>query len=136
MKKTDKLKKMSVLVIDDNIGDFVLVENYLIEKFEEIEITHCVNYFDAITYLQNSPLNLTIILLDLILPDAQGIELVKEILNHSNAVPVIVLSGYADNAIAKKSIELGVHSFLLKDEVTPEILKESITFAIHNRNSI
>ena len=48
----DTSQQLSVLVIEDKLGDFVLIEDYLLEKFKLIDIVHLTDYADSIVYLQ------------------------------------------------------------------------------------
>ena len=126
----------SVLIIEDNLGDFILVEDSLIEKFIGIEVLHASNFSEAIKILQSREDDISLVLLDLHLPDLSGIELIRKILFHIAQVPVIVLTGYSDLTIAQTSLQLGVYDFLIKDEINPSLLHKSIEFAISRRRYI
>lgn len=127
---------ISVLIIEDNLGDYILVEDYLLETFKHVNIKHCSDYKDAVDYLQNKETNISIILLDLHLPDLNGIDLIQQILLKSSQTPVIILTGYSDLTIAQKSLQMGVYDFLIKDEMNPTLLNKSIEFAINRRSYI
>lgn len=127
------LKNISVLIIEDNPGDYVLVEDYLLEKFAHIELNHCATLKDSISFFEKLNSDLSVILLDLNLPDENGIELVKKTLELASSIPVIVLTGYSDVSLAKQSLQLGVYDFLIKDELNPNLLYKSIDFAINRR---
>lgn len=127
---------ISVLIIEDNIGDYVLIEDFLIEKFKGIKINHCVDCETAIGFLQNEKTRISVILLDLHLPDLNGINLIEKILSYSSHTPIIILTGYSDLSLAQKSLQLGVYDFLIKDETNPNLLHKSIEFAISRRGYI
>lgn len=126
----------SVLVIEDNEGDFILIEDFLIESFKKIHIQHCTNFSTAKKYLVQSNHKYSAILLDLNLWDLSGIELISEVLKICKNTPIIVLTGYADISLAKQSLELGVYDFLIKDEITPSLLQKSINFSRSRKNFI
>lgn len=128
------LDKLSVLVIEDNQGDYVLIEDYLLEKFEHIKIFHCIDFASAVEFIQNNKGKLSLILLDFILPDKEGMALVNEILSLDLKIPVIMLTGYTDLGMAKNSLQVGISDYLIKDEINPTILHKTILFAL-NRNS-
>jgi CheY-like chemotaxis protein len=65
----DFSENLSVLIEEDNLGDFVLIEDYLLEKFKQINIVHYTDYTNSINYIQNSTEQISVILLDLHLPD-------------------------------------------------------------------
>jgi PAS domain S-box-containing protein len=130
------LKNLSVLVVEDNVGDFVLIEDYLIEAFELIEIVHFLDLENSIDYLQNSGGKVSLILLDLHLPDLTGIDLINRILSYNFQIPIVVLTGYSDLNLAKNSLQLGVYDYLIKDEINPVVLHKTILFALKRNDFI
>ncbi len=130
----DYSEKLCVLVIEDNQGDFVLIEDYLLEKFKFIDIIHYSDFANSINYLQNHKEKVSVILLDLNLPDLNGIELINGIIAYNFQIPIIVLTGYSDLAMAETSLKIGVYDYLLKEEINPSILHKTITFTL-NRSS-
>jgi PAS domain S-box-containing protein len=125
---------LNVLVIEDNPGDFVLVEEYLHEKFSDPNVTKSETFSDASKLLDHSK-TYDVILLDLSLPDKSGEPLVKEICAIADPIPVIVLTGYENQDFGLKTLSLGVSDYLLKDELTPFVLGKSINYSIE-RNRI
>lgn len=126
---------LSILVIEDNLGDFVLLEDHLLEKFDTIKIFHKESFKSAILTIKSSK-KIDIILLDLVLPDLERETLTKNILMHTADIPVIILTGYSDIALARKTLSLGVSDFLIKDEINPEILYKSIIYSLERKNYI
>jgi signal transduction histidine kinase/CheY-like chemotaxis protein len=124
---------LKILLVEDSEGDYFLVHEYLKEVYDQVEIEHCWRLFDAKKSLMSAKYD--IILLDLTLPDSNGIESVKEIMDLLNGAPLIVLTGYADKNFAVDTMQLGVQDYLIKDEVTPNILLKSISYSIE-RNKI
>lgn len=137
MKNTNnEPSNLSVLIIEDNQGDFILIEDFLLEKFKGVIINHCVDCKTALDYLQRAEETPTIILLDLHLPDMSGIKLIEKILSHTTYIPIIIMTGYSDLPLAIKSLQLGVNDFLVKDEINPTLLHKSIEFAINRKKYI
>ena len=56
---------LSIIVIEDNRGDFILVEDYLIENYKEIKVEQCTSFESAKIYLQNKNNLCDLIFLDL-----------------------------------------------------------------------
>ncbi len=129
-------EKLSVCIIEDNEGDFVLIEDYLIEQFKLIEILHFSNFANSIEYLQNSKKEVSIILLDLYLPDLKGIDLINGILAYNFYIPIIVLTGYSDLDLAKKSLQKVIYDYLVKDEISPVILHKTIIYALNRSDFV
>lgn len=128
-------QSLSILIIEDNPGDFVLLEDYLLEKFDAIKILHEDSFESAILTIKSEK-TINIILLDLVLPDLQRETLVEKIQQHTSNIPVIILTGYTDIALARKILSIGVSDFLIKDEINPEILYKSIIYSLERKNYI
>ena len=128
-------KNYKILIVEDNPGDFIIVEDLLMEKIAAPLITHVVNYKDAAALLGVSH-NFSAILLDLSLPDKSGQELITEMLRlTSSCCPIIVLTGNADIEFSIKSISHGIFDYLIKDDLTPDALYKSIIYAIERKKS-
>jgi PAS domain S-box-containing protein len=124
-----------ILVIEDNPGDFALVEDFLFEQIVAPQITNATTCQGAIEALAAAEFD--IILLDLSLPDKTGEPLIKAILDKAVNCPVIVLTGYADISFGLKSLSLGVSDYILKDDLTSMSLYKSVIYSIERkRNNI
>jgi signal transduction histidine kinase len=126
----------SILIVEDNPGDFELIEEFLREQMGTPAITHAQNYKEAKASLSDEKINFNIILLDLSLPDRTGARLIEDIVYESNNVPVIVLTGYDDFAFGVKSISLGVSDYILKDELTSLTLYKTIIYSLERRKIV
>lgn len=129
----ENFKIHTVLVIDDNLGDFILINDYLEEQFGELNIIHADCFSEAKKVLEGNTHIFDIILLDLSLPDKNGEELISEIILISSETPVTVLTGYSDIEFGIKSLSLGVADYLLKDDITAISLYKSIIYTIERK---
>jgi len=129
-------KQSNILVIEDNDGDFLLVEELLYEQFEELTVTHAKNSKQAIEILSAKSVQFDVILLDLSLPDRPGITLIYQVISICADTPVIVLTGYDDFDFGIKSLSLGVSDYLLKDELTALTLYKSIVYSSERKKVI
>lgn len=132
----DYNQDLHVLIIEDNLGDFVLIEDFLYELFPKARIKHLTSFESFNQFIKTEDIQIDVVLLDLNLPDIASIHLVQNVLTLSHQAPVIILTGYADIDLAKKSLELGVYDFLLKDEINPALLNKSIQFALSRSNYV
>ncbi|MCA1967439.1 MAG: response regulator [Flavobacterium sp.] len=128
-------KKYNIIVIEDNLGDFFLLEEYLSEKIKLPTIKHFEKFSDF-KQSNGSLSDYDIIFLDLSLPDKTGTELVEEVLKISNNIPVVVLTGYSDFSFALKAIALGASDYLLKDEINSAMLYKSLVYNIERFKNI
>ena len=123
----------SILAIEDNPGDFVLVTEFLEERISTTNIYHAPDFKTATVLLHSHQISLDVILLDLTLPDKCGTELVTEVLDMAGNLPVIVLTGNADLEFSIQSISFGVSDYLVKDQLTADVLYKSIIYSIERK---
>ncbi len=126
----------SLLVIEDNVGDFVILEDYFAEYLVNLQIEHVENFKDASEILSEKKKHFDLIFLDLSLPDKSGEDLVLEIVRMAADIPVVVLTGYSDIEFGSRSLGLGATDYLLKDELSPIVLYKSLLYNIQRTKFI
>ena len=126
----------NILVIEDNPGDYQLIEDHLQEQFENPVITHVTDFRKAADFLLSAKQPPGMILLDLTLPDKSGEQLVNEMMKIAAQVPIIILTGFADIGFSKKSISMGISDYLVKDELNATILYKSILYTIERSKNL
>ena len=106
---------INVLLIEDDYGD-ALILNRLIcaSQTAKIDITHSTRFQEGIAALNREQFDA--ILLDLGLPDGYGIDLVKSLRQRSPNIPIVVLTGNEDEALATAALKEGAQDYLLKSE--------------------
>jgi len=127
-------KAYRVLVIEDNPGDFVIVEHFLEEQIVDPVIVQAGSFKQASEILAKTSFD--VILLDLSLPDQSGQDLIIKMLDVALSCPIIILTGFADIEFSIKSISTGILDYLFKDDLNPTILYKSIVYAIERTKSI
>lgn len=130
MDKEDR--SLHLLVVEDNRGDLLLIEDFLFEKISSPSIQEAKTFREAKHFLETGN-RYDAILLDLSLPDKSGEDLLDDIVKISKSIPVIVLTGYSDIAFGIKSLSLGIADYLLKDELTATSLYKSILYSIERK---
>ncbi|RQG91732.1 response regulator [Natrarchaeobius halalkaliphilus] len=136
----DDTKTLRILLVEDNPGDARLIEEMLDETDELVqrvgsggatqatEMNREVRLEDGLETLGDEPID--IVLLDLNLPDSEGIQTLERIHEENEAVPIVVLTGLRDQQVGVRTIQRGAQDFLVKDEVTSELLVRTIHHAI------
>lgn len=128
-------KGYHILVIEDNNGDFVLIEDFLFEYILDPKIVLVESYKTAHAELVNGNNPFDIILLDLSLPDHTGVSLIMDILALCPNIPVIVLTGYTDFDFGLKSLAMGVSDYILKEDLTAIGLYKSIIYSSERKKN-
>ena len=102
-----------VLLIEDNPTDILLLREMLGEDaLAFYEITTVERLYSAIKLLQKTTFD--IILLDLGLPDSQGLETFVHLHEVVPEIPVVILSGLVDENLAIQAVHAGAQDYLVK----------------------
>lgn len=118
-----------ILLVEDNPADARLVFEYLKDANAAYEIDHVETIALAKDRLQ-SPTIYAVILLDLSLPDSQGLETIQSIQETAGLTPIVVMTGLGDEDVGLEAVSLGAQDFLVKGDVDTAKLARSIRFAI------
>lgn len=121
-----------ILAIEDNLGDVDLIKEFLnINSDFNFELIHEEKLSTALEVLVKG--NIDIILLDLSLPDSQGLDTFHKIYSHYSNIPIIVLSGLNDKNIALKCVKDGAQDYLVKGDFHKKFLVQSIVYSIERK---
>ncbi|CAA7624137.1 EAL domain-containing protein [Magnetospirillum sp. SS-4] len=119
---------LSVLVVEDNPGDARLVELYLQEDpAHPFRVAKATRLADGLEILRDQSID--VVLLDLSLPDSFGMETLSS-LRAASSVPVVVLTGTADEALALEALRQGAQDYLVKGQGDGELVRRAIRYAI------
>src|SRR5271156_3504420 len=117
-----------VLLIEDNPGDADLVRLRMVEGKSDVHVNCVPRLADALACLEvETP---SLVLLDLNLPDSHGADTFRQIMRKAPNVPVVILSGQDDQALAMKAVRLGVQDYLIKGEITSKHLERALRYAV------
>jgi sigma-B regulation protein RsbU (phosphoserine phosphatase) len=120
-----------VLLIEDNPGDADLVRLRLIESQSDVQVNCVPRLSDALACLEvETP---SLVLLDLNLPDSHGAETFRRIMQKAPNVPVVILSGQDDEALAIRAVHQGVQDYLVKGDITGKQLERAIRYAVERQ---
>ncbi|HEV3339041.1 MAG TPA: response regulator [Pirellulales bacterium] len=121
-----------VLLVDDDRADADLARLRLQEsRLRRFLLQHAETAQDAVALLRDAPFD--VVLLDLSLPDTQGIHTLERIQGENSDLPVIVLTGLSDESTALQSLDHGAQDYIIKDHASREVLERSICYAIQRQ---
>lgn len=123
-------------VVEDNLGDFVLVEEYVCENAPQSKLKHFKDYQSFNNFMKSSDAEFDLIFLDLSLPDISKDSLIEAVSDLSDQIPIVILTGYSDVNFAAKSLSVGITDYLLKDTLSPLIINKSIVYALERHRYI
>jgi diguanylate cyclase (GGDEF)-like protein len=122
----------TLLVIEDNPGDARLLREMLNEQGSHFTaLTHVECMSDAEKHLAQNEVDL--ILLDLGLPDAQGLEAVRRTHAAAPHAPLVVLTGLDDESLAVQTLQEGAQDYLIKGQLDPRGLRRALRYAVERK---
>jgi PAS domain S-box-containing protein len=131
------LSKYTILVVEDNPGDYLLIEDYLHERIHSPSLIHARSFEDARKAVTGDTLEdgIQAVLLDLKLPDLEGTDLIRAMKELLPELPIIVLTGLSEARFAIESLALGVSDYLFKDDLTATALYKAVLYNIERNRS-
>lgn len=122
----------SVLLIEDNPGDARLVREHLSDRFgEACHLYEATSLNGGLRWLDKQRADL--ILLDLSLPDSQGLDTFYSVHAHAPHTPVVILSGRDEDEIALDAVRAGAEDYLAKQRADSVALARSMRHAVERR---
>jgi two-component system cell cycle response regulator len=123
-----------VLLVEDDLGDARLVAEMLRDA-DTIDVA-LVRHSLLADAVEPASLDIAdLILLDLTLPDAEGLEGLRRVRTLAPDVPVVVLSGLSDENIAMQAVQLGAQDYLVKGDVDGTRLTRAIRYAVERKRA-
>ncbi|MFH1936371.1 MAG: response regulator, partial [Bacteroidota bacterium] len=129
-----KPETIKILLIEDNTGDARLIQASLTGlSGKDFEIRCETSLAEGTDHLETNQVD--VVLLDLGLPDSQGIDTVVHLIAANPAVPVIVLTGLNDETLGLEAVQKGAQDYLIKGEVDERILSRMVIYAIERKQA-
>jgi diguanylate cyclase (GGDEF)-like protein len=124
----------TLLLVEDSPADAYLFQEYLEIALGNAYRVHVAGSLtDALLFLQSQPADLMVA--DLGLPDAKGLETARRLTSASPEAPLVILSGAYNNEMALEAIAFGAQDFLPKERLDPDSLRTAIRFALERHSA-
>ncbi|MBU7032749.1 MAG: PAS domain S-box protein, partial [Theionarchaea archaeon] len=121
-----------VFLIEDNPGDAILIREMLRDSEDVFfQVVHADTLSSGLDMLKQEEVD--VVLLDLTLPDSQGIETFFTLQLHNTRLPVVILTGLDDKDVAVKAMHQGAQDYLIKGRVDTDLLTRSLQYAIERK---
>ncbi|HEY9839355.1 MAG: putative bifunctional diguanylate cyclase/phosphodiesterase [Candidatus Sericytochromatia bacterium] len=127
------IKTFNVLLIEDSEADAAYVSE-LLEPEQDWRVEQVSSLAAASVALQDE--NYAAILLDLSLPDSQGLETLLSILKLQGETPVIVISGFDDHQTGMQAVHYGAQDYLIKGSFDGPTLQRSLLHSIERQKLV
>jgi signal transduction histidine kinase len=125
---------MNALLVEDNPLDARLIREYLSEAKDA---PFSLEWVDSLSAAQErlAGASTDVLLLDLGLPESQGLDTLSTVLAQAPQIPVVVLTGLDDRELAYRAVGEGAQDYLFKGSVDGELLVRSMHYAIERRRT-
>lgn len=127
-------RPITILLVEDNPADARLVQHHLddVPGFH-YELLTAQRLADALNSLDNRSVDA--VLLDLSLPDAHGLDTVIRISQVHPAVPIVILSGHADEGLALQAVQQGAQDYLVKGHGDGQVIARVVRYAMERKRT-
>lgn len=130
----DNLETVEILLFEDNPGDTGLIEFMLEESTDfSYELKNVETLNEGLELLKYHSFD--VILLDLGLPDSDGIETFIEVNRKCHETPIIILTGLTDERTGINAVKMGAQDYLVKGQVESKLLERSIKYSIERKKA-
>jgi CheY-like chemotaxis protein len=126
-------QRLSVLLVEDDRADALLVEELIVDADADITFVWTQSMSEAENELARERPDC--VLLDLNLPDADGIDALERIGKSDPSIPIVVLTGLNDEHFGVSAVASGAQDYLVKGRVEPETLRRSLLYAIERKRA-
>ncbi len=122
-------KVIKILYVEDEIDHAILIGEFIKEITNvNYEMTHVQQLEEALLELDNERYD--IVMLDLSLPDKQGLDTITTVCERAPDIPVVVMTSMKDESMAIKALQKGAEEFLVKGEMNSHALSRVLRYAI------
>lgn len=130
----NKVEPINILLVEDNPADRRLVAERLSQPNEDrFHLLYAESISESLQVLAQN--KISIILLDLLLPDCRNLESLARIHAAANGVPIVILSEIEDEILALKALKLGAQDFLVKWHTNGHLLVRAIKYALERKQA-
>jgi len=123
-----------VLLVEDNPGDVRLLRECFSELADVLFLVHDAGSIASAVDLVSEK-HFDVILLDLSLPDSTGLETLRGMHAQAPDIPIIVLTGMADDTLALTAMRHGAQDYLLKGQFDINLLSRAIRYTIERKRA-
>src|SRR5688572_2808107 len=128
------LNNFDVLIVEDNPSDQFLLQHMLSSSRLNVNKIHIMDRVaTAVELLKEHTMSL--VLLDLSLPDSFGIDTYLRIREVAQKIPVIILTGESDSEVALEALKQNAQDYLVKGEFNSSLLIKSIEYSIERKKA-
>ena len=124
----------TILLVEDNPGDARLIRELLREAGSaSLHLEHRDRLSTGLARFAEGGIDA--VLLDLSLPDSQGLETLSTMHSRAVGAPILVLTGLDNETMGLEAVQHGAQDYLVKGQIDGQLLVRSIRYAIERKQS-
>ncbi|WP_306214658.1 PP2C family protein-serine/threonine phosphatase [Actinoplanes sp. RD1] len=124
-------ERLRVLLVEDDEGDAFLVRELLEEAGASFDLRVATTLREAQSLMRG----VQCVLLDLGLPDAEGIDGLRKLLSVAGTAAVVVLTGRSDEHLGVGAVAEGAQDYLVKGQVDGVLLARALRYAVERKRA-
>ena len=129
------MPSIQLLLVEDNPTDVLLLQDTLIAaQSVPFQVRHVERLDEAAQQLTAQ--HFDVVLLDLSLPDSLGLETFTALHARGRDIPIVVLTGLDDEALAVQAVQAGAQDYLVKEQISGDILRRALRYAIERHRRL
>ncbi|GJQ58252.1 MAG: diguanylate cyclase [Candidatus Scalindua sp. AMX11] len=130
-----KVECIRVLLIEDSYDSAQLLREELMDTHSHVFVLeHADRLSKGLEILRRGEID--VVLLDISLPDSQGLGTFTKVYRHSPDIPILVMTNLDDESFAVKAVQEGAQDYLVKGRVDSNFLVRSIRYAIERHRTL
>jgi PAS domain S-box-containing protein len=134
VKNVVKQGSIRVLLIEDSPVDASCVADFLAQSKVTFELTWHTSLTAGLECLEHRP-SFDVLLLDLTLPDSNGLDTFRKARATTTLLPIVVMTGLDDETMAVEAVQVGAQDYLVKGRVDGDRLGRALRYAIERKRS-
>jgi len=133
MKKGISDTLINILLIEDKPADILLIKRML-STIVNFTIEQVARLSTGLECLEKGGIDVVIV--DIVLPDSEGIEAIKKVYAAFPSIPIVVLTGFPDEEMGIRAIQEGAQDYLVKGRINADALTRILRYSIERKKTL
>jgi DNA-binding NarL/FixJ family response regulator len=133
MKKGISDTLINILLIEDKPADILLIK-MMLSTIVNFTIEQVARLSNGLECLEKGGIDVVIV--DIVLPDSEGIEAIKKVYAAFPSIPIVVLTGFPDEEMGIRAIQEGAQDYLVKGRINADALTRILRYSIERKKTL
>jgi PAS domain S-box-containing protein len=128
-------ERPNILLIEDNPVDARVIRELIMEYGKEFNVELAFTLSEGLKRLNPKKRDISVVLLDLTLPDSAGINTFENVYSQVPWLPIVVITGLDDTMVSEEAIHKGAQDYLIKGQINGPLLVRAVRYAINRKKT-